>query len=298
MSRRLALGASLAVAAALHGAGARAQTPPAPADPAAAGAVPAGAASCMLAYEAGQEQQQRGELLAARATLRDCSTTACPEVVRDQCVLQIEELAAQQPTVVLAARDAQGRDTTAVVVTIDGKRAADRLGGLAVPLDPGGHRVRFESGGAVREVSVVVAVGEKNRKVMADFYVAPTGTAAAAPAADAPAAGGVPTATWVLGGVGVVGLGSFMVWGLVGRGQEDKLDTCRIDRSCSEGKVDGMYRSYTIADISLGVGILAIGAATLTYALAPRSRATATHANEVRIGSGPGDFGASLRGAL
>jgi hypothetical protein len=252
----------------------------------------------MRAYEAGQEQQQRGELLTARATLRECSTTACPEVVRDQCVLQIEELAAQQPTVVLAARDAQGRDTTLVVVSIDGKRVADRLGGLAVPLDPGGHLVRFESGTAVREVSVVVAIGEKNRKVMADFYVAPAALSAPQPVAGAPDAGGVPTATWVLGGVGLAGLGSFMVWGLIGRGQEDKLDTCRRTRTCGEGKVDAMYRSYTVADISLGVGVLAIGAAALTYALAPRSRASGTRANVVRIGSGPGDIGASLRGAL
>jgi hypothetical protein len=229
--------------------------------------------------------------------LRACSAPTCPEVVRDQCVLQIEELAAQQPTVVLAARDVRGRDTTAVVVRIDGKHVADRLGGLAVPLDPGGHLVRFESGGAVREVSVVVALGEKNRKVTADFYVPPPAPVAVPPS-DATSSRSVPTATWVFGGVGLLGLGSFMIWGLVGRGQEDKLDLCRQDRSCGEGKVDAMYRSYTVADISLGVGILGIGAAALTYAVSPAAKARASHAPVVRLGGGPGDIGASLRGAL
>jgi len=279
-------------------AAAHAQTPPA--SPGAETPVD-DATSCMRAHEAGQEQQQRGELLAARATYRGCSSAACPEVVRDQCVLQIEELATLQPTIVLAARDARGRDTTAVVASVDGRRLADRLAGLAIPLDPGHHVLRFQSGSAVREVSIVLSVGEKNRKVLADFYVPPPAPTRDAAVGDAPSSG-VPTATWVFGGVGLAALASFVTWGLVGRSQEDKLDKCRATRTCPEGKVDAMYRSYTAADISLGIGVLAVGAAALTYALAPRAKKSAV-ARALGIDRArreqPVDLGArDIRGAI
>lgn len=294
-----ALLSCLAVAGALVAGQARGQGAPPPGGGGSGAGTPAAdATSCMRAFEAGQEQQQRGELLAARATFRDCSASACPEVVRDQCVLQIEELTAQQPTVVLAARDTAGRDTTEVAVLLDGQRIADRLGGLALPLDPGRHLLRFELGTEAREVTVVVSIGEKNRKVLADFYVPPAVLAPSPPPPEAPPSSGPPAASWVLGGVGVVGLGSFVVWGLVGRGQEDRLDACRTTQSCGEGKVDAMYRSYTVADISLGVGVLALGAAALTWALAPTPRAAGTRVAPLQVGAGPGDIGASLRGSL
>ena len=74
-----------------------------------------------------------------------------------------------------------------------------------------------------------------------------------------------------LAGLGVVALGSFAVFGLQGRADAADLRAgCGATASCTDDQVGAVRSKYLIADISLGVGIVALGAATLVYVLTHR----------------------------
>lgn len=78
----------------------------------------------------------------------------------------------------------------------------------------------------------------------------------------------VPTAVWILGGIGIAGVGSFLGFGLSGLSQRSDLDD-RCKPSCPANDVDAMQRTYLIADISLAVGAVALAAALFVYFTRP-----------------------------
>ena len=86
---------------------------------------------------------------------------------------------------------------------------------------PGGVSSSPATGRASIEERVVVREGEKNRKLTVSFAANGAGGKPADPAVapadtavDAEGGGGVPPLAWVLGGVGVVGIGAFATLGL------------------------------------------------------------------------------------
>lgn len=79
----------------------------------------------------------------------------------------------------------------------------------------------------------------------------------------------------VLGGVGVVGLGGFTYFGLKGTNARDEMaSTCRPH--CDSGDVDRARLHLTLANVSLGVGLVALGAgAYFFFSRAPQSKPAA-----------------------
>jgi hypothetical protein len=68
--------------------------------------------------------------------------------------------------------------------------------------------------------------------------------------------------------VGVVGLGLFATFGILGTNQKSDLeDTCAPN--CSEEDVNSVRAKLIAADVSLGVGVVAIGVATILFLTAP-----------------------------
>ena len=66
------------------------------------------------------------------------------------------------------------------------------------------------------------------------------------------------------GGVGVIGIGSFAFFGVTGKNDlNDLKSTCAPN--CEPSKLDDAKTKLLIADISLGVGILALGGATILF---------------------------------
>lgn len=61
-------------------------------------------------------------------------------------------------------------------------------------------------------------------------------------------------------GIGAVGLGSFAGFALDGKSSESALGRCAP--RCDTDAVDGMYRSYAIADVSLVIGLLSTALGT------------------------------------
>jgi hypothetical protein len=151
---------------------------------------------------------------------------------------------------------------------------APELTGQPILLDPGAQTLRFEREGANPiERKLVLRVGERNRRVEVQFSPRlasapssdPPGETGEPPADTGPSSPGkpVPLATWILGGVGIVGLAGFAYFALDGNSKVDDLEQCKP--SCPHDDVEAARRSFLIGDISLGVGVVALAGATYFY---------------------------------
>src|SRR6185369_16103512 len=79
---------------------------------------------------------------------------------------------------------------------------------------------------------------------------------------------GVPVMTYVMGGVGVVALGSFVYFRV--RGVNDYNDynaTC--SPTCAQDNVDAVRQKFLLSYVSLGVGVASVAGAGLIFLLAP-----------------------------
>ncbi|WP_437321676.1 hypothetical protein [Sorangium sp. So ce385] len=321
-ARPLAL--SVAVAAALALTGARAHAQP-------------HKRACAAAYERAQGLRRDGKLLAAREALIACSQPTCPAAAVADCGPWLAEVEKSLPTVVIAARDAHGRERLDVRVLVDGRPLAAALDGKALPVDPGPHTFRYEpaSGPAVEE-RVLIREGEKNRPITVTLGAssagapasppppaaptpastaapapastaapAPASTAAPAPAStaaptpastaappapraptsappSAPAAPPAPAASpatpsgepavpglvWASGALGAAGLAVFAVAGALSLSAEADLRATCAPR-CPGDDVRAIRVQHAVADVGLGVGVLALGAATWLYLTRP-----------------------------
>ena len=227
-------------------------------------------AECAAAYEQSQEKRKAGDLLGARRELAVCVRDVCPEFVRNECAGWSEEVEKSTPTVVLAARRGD-EDLTGVRVLLDGELFASELTGVALAVNPGVRVFSFERAGEPAvERKVLVRVGEKNRRVSVSF-ASPESAAPLASAAEAPATrvesadeakkrGQKRTIAYVLAGTSAAALGSFVVFGASGKSAENDLrDSCSPD--CPQGDVDAVRTKYIVADISLAVSAVSLGAA-------------------------------------
>lgn len=96
------------------------------------------------------------------------------------------------------------------------------------------------------------------------IVVSKTDTAPApAPSRPAPAPA-VPVASWVLGGVGVVGLGVFGTFAILGKNRQAELERTCLP-SCAPGSVNAVKRKYLIADVGLAIGAVSLGGAGYFY---------------------------------
>jgi hypothetical protein len=211
--------------------------------------------ACVEAAEHGQTLRARGKLRAARDAFVAGSAPNCPKATRNDCIRWLGEIDASIPTVVVAAT-VGGADTTDVGVSIDGERVRDRLDGRAIAIDPGSHVFAFFHDGASVEQRVVIAEGEKNRKLIARFEPAKVRRSESETTTSRPVLG------WVLGGIGMAALGSFAFFAASGRSDlADLRNACAPE--CSDRSVDYARREMLVADISLGAAIISLGAAAV-----------------------------------
>jgi hypothetical protein len=272
--------------------------------------------TCVAASDQAQNLRDEGKYRRAREALLICARDACPGIVRRDCEKWLSDLDASYPTIVLGARDAKGRDVPGARVLVDGAPFSDKLDGKPLPIDPGEHVFRYEAPGvAPLEERAVIRVGEKNRfltaqlKPLAGAAVAanapPPASSASTPSARAPSdagasdtasTGGPPASVYILGGVGLVGLAGFAYFGVSGKSQiSDMKATCAP--ACAQSDVDDAKSKLLIADVSLGVGLVAIGAATWIL-ISHWSSSAPPAAARVDVHPLPGGALASVRGTL
>jgi hypothetical protein len=218
---------------------------------------------CVEAYGQTQALRKSAHLRSARDSALTCAQAACPAVVKRDCAAWLGELEQSLPTVVLSARDGAGRETTAVRVFVDDAPFVERLDGRSVALDPGERAFRFELDGAPpRELRTLIREGEKNRPIEISF--------APAPPQRSPEAASTPAGVFILGGVGVLALGSFATFALLGKSQKSDLESSCAPR-CTDEEVGRVRTKLLIGDISLVTGIVALGAATTLFLLDRRA---------------------------
>ncbi len=217
--------------------------------------------ACIAASTDGQTLRKQGKLLAAREQMIACARDACPAIVRSHCARWLSEVEAAIPSVVIRAEDASGRDVIGARLSIDGR--AQKLDGHPVRLDPGAHTVTIEDDhGARKQETVLLAEGEASRVVTLRFARVASASEEPAPPATSPNRGRyVPAGAWILGGVGVVGIGVATYFGLSANGDLSTLKT-----SCSPHCTDAQTQPGRTDALLFGA-FAAGGAAAIAGAL-------------------------------
>lgn len=222
-------------------------------------------AACADAYKGAQVQRKSGALKRARESLLVCVSDRCPSVIQPDCTRWLTEVEAALPSLAFAAKGADGRDLTAVKVTVDGQVLAESLDGKSIPIDPGSHALHFETQGETPiDQTIVVREGEKARVVSvswAKLAAAETPSSATAPP---PPPARAPVAAWVLGGVGVASLATFGVLALHGSSRRSDLKNSCYGH-CSDSDVSSVKTEFAIADAALGVGIVTGAISTVLF---------------------------------
>lgn len=239
--------------------------------------------ACIQAYESAQALRRKGQLQEAKAQAIQCARMVCPEALSTDCGRWVDELELSISTIVLEVRDADGQFVPDVKVTVDDELLTEKLDGRAMPIDPGAHRLRVEKAGRPAvERQIVIVEGERNRKI-----------AVTLPSLETELERPIPMATWVFGGVSVVGFAVGTIFLVSGLSKNSDLDECKPN--CAADDVDAMVRDLAIGDIGLTVGVVSAAAALTIYLTRPSTPAAPQEtALQLRAGWG----GASLVGAF
>ena len=246
--------------------------------------------ACSTAYEQTQTLRKEGKLSSAREQALVCMRDVCAEFIRTDCAIWFAEIASSQPTVVFDVRDAAGRETSAVRVSLDGKPWLENLDGSARTIDPGQHLIHLEMEGAPGlDQTVQIREGEKNRKLRAAFQMAPPPPAGVVPRPDAGAPETRSIAPWILGGVGVAGLAVGGILGAVVLDQKAITDEhCdAATQTCDATGITAANTGRTLGPIST-VGLIVGGVGVGVSAVWLLTRAPATsEAGAATVGMGP-----------
>jgi len=214
--------------------------------------------ACVTAYEQAQQLRRGGKLLQSRAELHLCQR-ACPTLLAEDCDRWLPEVDAAVPTVILSAKDHDGKDLAAVRVLVDGAPLATRLDGSPVEVDPGEHLFRFERDATQGvEAKATLRERERGRRVGVTFERAVVVRRAARP----------PVLAYILGGAGAAAVGVGAVLGIKGQ-----IDRARLEKDCAplckKGDVADIRAEWWIAGISAGAGVALVGVAGLVWFTAP-----------------------------
>ncbi|MCA9179446.1 MAG: hypothetical protein KDB14_33555 [Planctomycetales bacterium] len=230
-------------------------------------ALPAGAQPkvCVEQHASAKAQRKQGALLDAKRTFLQCATDSCPEVIREECQSLVTKLAKETPSVVIGVQDQDGRDVVNGRAFIDGAEVKDWLAGRGHELDPGPHRLRFEAtDGRKGTLAFAARSGEKNRRLLMKLRgPVPTSQPAHEGSGTRQDSSGAPVGAYIFSGVAAAAFGTFAYFALDGNSKKRDLDHCKPD--CAQRDVDTLRRSYLIGDVSLAVGVVALGGATYFF---------------------------------
>lgn len=262
---------------------------------------------CAAAYDQTQTLRDKGKLIEARTQARVCSASTCAAFIVKDCIRWLSEIEASLPTVVFAAQDASGADTSSVRMSVDGQLTAEALDGKAVALDPGPHKLRFETAGADPiEQAVVVRQGEKDRRIAVSFQKKEDVAAPPAPVRPRPPAssGGVPIWAWVASSLGLAFAGATIGFGVDGLNAVSSLK-----KGCASSNPNvctpmppGSYlpdadNARKDRDLALTIGFGAVGVAGIGAAIAGIAKSNSSKPPASGVLLLP-IVGANIRGAV
>ena len=211
-------------------------------------------------------------MLAARAALLACSREVCPDAVRGDCVDWLEDVNRSVPSVVITARD-RGTDVVDVEVFLDGEPVATHLTGSALEADPGEHHFRFVlARGPVVERTVLMSEGMRNRPIEVEFAAPPPPTAVASAPAQAPtspppwtfASHPLKRTDYLFGGVALAGFATAAAVGIWALHERQELARS-CGPFCTDAETAPLNDKLVIADVALGVAVVALAAGAYRY---------------------------------
>jgi hypothetical protein len=190
--------------------------------------------------------------------------------------------------------------TAATTLRVTGEEIRQAGWGEPVPVTPGDTEVVVETPpSSPTHRTVTLAAGEK-KTVVIDAAPAPTELAAAPQTSRDPRS--LRTYAYVAGGVGVAGLLTFAIAGILSDSTYSDLSSTCHNRPCPSSKqseVSTGQAQQTAADVGLGFAIvgLGIGATLFVLSLPPKTRGPEESSPPaVTVSLGPGS--ASLRGSF
>jgi len=233
-------------------------------------------AECVAAHETGQRMLKAEKLRKALRYLNQCAVDECPALLSKECAAWRDAVSADLPTVSVRAIVSDGTSVEMRTVLIDGE-LVESFDSHAV--DPGQHTVIVTSGDG-RLGSTLFAAKRGARGIPVVVQIPgpppiarpPSASAAQPPAFQQPpkkvieyvpvgtriAPSAAPYA-WGFAATGVAALATFAWFGLAGRSKERDMDR-DCAPFCAQSELDAMHRDYVVADISLGIGVAALGA--------------------------------------
>jgi hypothetical protein len=249
---------------------------------------------CATAADQAQQLRDEGNYRRAREQLLVCARDVCPTPIKRDCLEWLSQLENVAPTIVLAAKEGT-RDLSDVKVSVDGAVVTDKLDGKPLQMDLGRHTFKFEYAGQTKEEDVIIGAGQKNRSVSVTFTAK-----SAAPVVPPPpkqTEGSIVPAL-VVGGVGVVALGIGTFFWLGGSSDISTMESgCGKGHeqgkgNCLQSDVDKAKAKLLVGDISVGVGLVALGVATYLFLTRPKVDAEVKSASGVKLDFGPVNGGA------
>jgi hypothetical protein len=268
-------------------------------------------AACISASDEGQQLRDDGKYTLARSAFERCARESCPVLLRVDCVHWLLDLDQSSASVVINAKDDRGNDLVDVTVSVDGQVLVSKLDGKPLAVDPGAHLFHYEAAGfAPMEEHAVIHAAEKNRALNVRFAV----PLAAHPTTDATSLGPdqahvSPDVTppfapgskprvlgWVFAGVAVAAFANEAVFGVSGLSQRStdlSASGCATAKSCPASEKSEVQTKFTIADVSLGVGLVSAGLAAYFF-LKPADKPPVTVDFNLRSGG----CGASVSGSF
>jgi hypothetical protein len=254
-------------------------------------------ADCLAASEASFKAGNQHKLRAERSQLLVCAATSCPADIRKECVSRVDEVNAQIPTIIFAAKDASGADLSAVKVSMDGEVLAERLEGIALSVDPGEHTFTYETTGQPPLTKkLVVQEAQKDRRESVMFgrpTILPGSAAGTTQTTEArtPTGHGLGAQkilALVTGGIGIAGLGVGAAFGVVALSKKSNAESLCPNACVTEDGVNEWSSATLLGNVStigLVVGGAALVSGTVLWFTAKPKASTAASA---QIGVGPG----------
>jgi hypothetical protein len=229
-------------------------------------------------------EAQESYLRAIRAPLEATSPEAFRKAVRE-AELDEQQLAPRLPKVTIVV-SGTGATAPGLVVNLDERRLQPALVGVEMPLDPGRHLLQAElPGGQPSRVEFTIAEREQQTvEVRVDLPPRQPTKAVLAPPRPAVREAPRPSpSTWhrpaafVAGGVGVAGLATGVVAGLVAASKHRDAErqcpnlTC-VQGSAGEDSLNEFRSLRTVSTLGYVVGGLGVAAGVTFFLIAPSRR--------------------------
>jgi hypothetical protein len=272
-----------------------------------------------VAYKSAVAQQKAGHTHEAREQLESCMQSTCGGLI-PKCRALRDKLVSDMPTIVPVVTDDSGAPRVDVQVKVDGVLLTSKLEGTGLPVEAGVHELTFATdAGVFATEKIMIVEGQRNRPVAVSMHTGDASATKAAVATEraAPAEGASPKAAtektasedtshqepapaapsreysgggawalphsafpYVVGAVGLAGVGAgalLTFWG--NKDNSDLQGSC--NPNCKSSSVDHVRTMYIAADISFGVGAVALATATWLFASSRSTEAPVTKAATV-----------------